>query len=1238
MMGEEEGHETLGEERRLSCKRKRESEPPPQGGELETTPETGCPRLPLLPPTTSIEKGETDLFDIATGEHTNLTTKQQQELRGILHSRLDQFRWGDPKSRIAPPQPPTGDLKDPLLADFGNEFYTPLFRCKFFSILSKGYRKPADPPVDRDPGKQHRGFRVNFPTWLNLGVGPIKNGPTRKESPDYTWTIHDMLVSTRTWKQHKDLLTTLLITDPSIEEVFLPSWCRFGYREVQYGGHRISERGLLPPTAFFEWVKDNPCPHDGSSARAFLGQVIQYRKFIPRYNQITQMAYTIKKGGDSRPEEYQQLQRAIQEIQPLGVPDMGSSQPFMMKVTMDLGRAMVSLQLQQRQGPRTRVLLHDSRRMGVGEVNDNPEKTEVTIAKQYLQRWEAYVHTHPVVVVTQLGQRDYVQETAEQFCNRTQPPAAPTMVWWMRFVPEQGVPLVPDIYRHFRKNWEPLRPGPVIVAETPKYQGRYRDRAYRSRGHGRWGERERYCPPQGFISDPSGRPKPNPRGPSPRGRNQKPGSVGKGPKETNFKGVTSGPSPRSELTNNIESPIPLPMRVFGEDEHLDLVRAWLKKGFRPPPQEIDITSPYLMSYIGLWELLTLGVDEAVLRLPSTGERFQKIRQCLPQSTQVSFILRMHQEDGYHRNFQDTLYKVASAAYFPGLWRKVECVMDKCPPCRLGRRVGLIKGEPQQHLQLEILGPYHPRLTEVEDPEFLILATDLVTGGLRMTTTKSPPVPGTLSEAMTQPAHRYRNYPVSLAQEIGRSLEKLYDVRRLLSLRLADWSGRLATTLLPHLRELTGATQVLPSALQGGPGEEIDQIIREIQADPSLRWKGALPHIQRIIRNLRVPGKSRTKQEINLIAQGIPGAPPLYADEELLLLECYPMEAPGSLKSPANPAKSQEEIRPPPLTFNQVWRRCGGLIPAQVRLACPRWNQHQFHPGELVALFTPSGDQGSPWSGPWKIRSRVTDLLWSLTVHGEWNPPLPPLTVAKDRLSYWRDPGKDGPSHPRPAERTRLTWISVAMMDEFLEGSVAKVLPPRRGSVKGTKRSLPTPQPEGPRCSPPGPSRIEGPLMEVTWVDPKGQRVCLTYHPDGQETTTQSKESRDLRVNTTQQCPEEDNGNQGRPTHWDSREVPPPSRVERNLLLVTPSREGASTHGASTLLLVTPSREGIKNYGTIPSGPIPGESCPHPKWTTKSSLMGPDHRVVVIDIRQRGAEITSTSSRGPGDFKRRRGEP
>ena len=100
--------------------------------------------------------------------------------------------------------------------------------------------------------------------------------------------LDDILITGKTDQEHLSNLVAVLQRLQEAGMKLKPDKCSFMLQEVEYLGHKISEKGLQPTTEKVRAIVDAPQPKDVTQLKSFLGMLNYYGKFLP--NLSTQLA------------------------------------------------------------------------------------------------------------------------------------------------------------------------------------------------------------------------------------------------------------------------------------------------------------------------------------------------------------------------------------------------------------------------------------------------------------------------------------------------------------------------------------------------------------------------------------------------------------------------------------------------------------------------------------------------------------------------------------------------------------------------------------------------------------------------------------------------------------------------------------------------------------------------------------------------------------------------------------
>lgn len=137
--------------------------------------------------------------------------------------------------------------------------------------------------------------------------------------------MDDILVATDMIEKHFEVLDEVFrLLTQNLLELCLDK-CRFLYKEIQFLGYVVSEKGVRPSDDRIEAVKEFPTPKNIHELRSFLGLSSYFRKFIENFASIASPLYAItKKGatftfGQEQMDAFEFLKRKLIEVPTLSV-------------------------------------------------------------------------------------------------------------------------------------------------------------------------------------------------------------------------------------------------------------------------------------------------------------------------------------------------------------------------------------------------------------------------------------------------------------------------------------------------------------------------------------------------------------------------------------------------------------------------------------------------------------------------------------------------------------------------------------------------------------------------------------------------------------------------------------------------------------------------------------------------------------------------------------------------------
>jgi hypothetical protein len=107
--------------------------------------------------------------------------------------------------------------------------------------------------------------------------------------------MDDFLIATDTIEKHFEVLERVFhLLTQNLLELRLDK-CRFLYKEIEFLGYVVSERGVRPSDYGIDAVKNFPIPKNTRNVQSFLGLSFHFRKFIENFTKIASPLYGLLK-------------------------------------------------------------------------------------------------------------------------------------------------------------------------------------------------------------------------------------------------------------------------------------------------------------------------------------------------------------------------------------------------------------------------------------------------------------------------------------------------------------------------------------------------------------------------------------------------------------------------------------------------------------------------------------------------------------------------------------------------------------------------------------------------------------------------------------------------------------------------------------------------------------------------------------------------------------------------------
>jgi len=452
------------------------------------------------------------------------------------------------------------------------------------------------------------------------------------------------------------------------------------------------------------------------------------------------------------------------------------------------------------------------------------------------------------------------------------------------------------------------------------------------------------------------------------------------------------------------------LREYQErDEVLGKVREWVRTGNKPARADIRQESPELRQYLGLYELLRLDEHQILYRRAEPGEFFQHDRLCLPDVLQGHVLKICHEGTGGHMGIKTTLSRLQPKFYFVSMAKAVEQFVGGCLSCqrKVGRQkdqrhtlVSVQEGSPFQKLLLDYVGPMK---ASTQGNRYLLTAKCSFTRWLEAIPTNSMTAENTVRLLEEHIISRY-GVPEQIHTDQGTNFtsEMFNEVCRRLNIK---------KTQTPAYNPKSNPVE--------RSHKDLHNIIRAMTNNNADRWEDVLPVALLALRTAR---NRHT------------GVTPFYA--------LYGREAPLPLDLMFEDSHPVETSNLYGEKMAQRMKKAYHFIRTNLQAAVERARQDyrgqlQGKPLEvdnLVWLYIPvikiremkNKKHLVFWYGPFKILEKISDVMYRIQTHGDWNRRVLTEVVSIDRLRRY----KANPHYPPPP--MDLTAEDVRIADEFAE--------------------------------------------------------------------------------------------------------------------------------------------------------------------------------------------------------------
>ena len=287
----------------------------------------------------------------------------------------------------------------------------------------------------------------NAPSVFQRLMKRVLMGLNPAEGPDFVSVyIDDVLVFSRTLKEHLEHLRLVIqrLTEANLK--LKPVKCRFACKEVEYLGHLITPFGLKPNPRLVSAVQEFRTPSDVRELRRFLGLASYYRKFIPKFANVTEPLHRLTRKevefvwSHDCQHAFDSLKQKLTEAPVLAYPSFDKD--FVLETDASIKGVGAILSQKQDDGKLHPVAIA-SRALSQSEKNYSITELETLAVVWAVSHFHSYLYGHRVTV--------YTDHSAVKAVLETPNPTGKHARWWTR-VNGQGVKQVLIVYRSGKEN------------------------------------------------------------------------------------------------------------------------------------------------------------------------------------------------------------------------------------------------------------------------------------------------------------------------------------------------------------------------------------------------------------------------------------------------------------------------------------------------------------------------------------------------------------------------------------------------------------------------------------------------------------------------------------------------------------------------------------------------------------------------------------------------------------------
>ncbi len=192
--------------------------------------------------------------------------------------------------------------------------------------------------------------------------------------------------------------------------------CEFMLRELDFLGHKITDKGIMPDEKKVKAIRDWPAPQNDKEAQSFLGLANYYRRFIQNYSKIAkpmiEFANKAREWDEECVKAFEELKQRLSSEPILVVPQIPQKGDRMFVVTTDACDISLGATLEEKtsEGKLIGVVGYASKKLQKAELNYPTREKEFMAVVFALKEWEYYLKDNHFLLQTDHNSLQYIHQ------------------------------------------------------------------------------------------------------------------------------------------------------------------------------------------------------------------------------------------------------------------------------------------------------------------------------------------------------------------------------------------------------------------------------------------------------------------------------------------------------------------------------------------------------------------------------------------------------------------------------------------------------------------------------------------------------------------------------------------------------------------------------------------------------------------------------------------------------------